>query len=649
MIRVYLVSGGHDSTAVRVVRRHPGVNPVESALSRARWIFMNSGKTLIPVIILIVGFLTSVASAQTETIDPFFINIAPDIGLGDVPVVRVVWSDIDSNGWPDAVLGKYRVFRSLRASDNPGGRMFAEITGASGLQIVREGEEGEEVRPVNALIFGDVDNDGDQDAWSAVYCDFLKPASDPETGDFMLDDVGNIVYENPDHGWRSEIFINNGLGNFRVLEGSGVDEFPATTCAGTFLDCDKDGYIDLYEGNWYRDYGWSYECYQDRAYRGSGGGYFADATHEWGLTTTAEPGYHNSSKPVYGVTHTDWNNDGWQDILVQVYGRQWNFLWLGGPDGFREVGEETGYDGDEERSGEYPEIVNREMELPFRSNGNTFDCTVADFDNDGDMDCFMGEICHWWAGPSSDRSTFLINQGPDLNWTATRSMMGIERGHESDRWNEGDIHTGSLDYDNDGLLDLLIGSSDYPDGQFLKLYRQLEDHTFVEVTGEAGFDWEGCGGISICDYDRDGDEDILAGQSFMRLPAEHTGDRTRQAALFQNQCDNGNHWIGIFCEGAMLPGSEPGEGANRSAIGARINVKCGETEQLREILGGAGHAGHQNPPEVHFGLGDHEVIDDLVVTWPDAQGGVDVFFDVPVDCFIRISQAGHGYEVVSFE
>ncbi len=602
-------------------------------------------------LVLLTAVLCISASAQESTDSPFFINIAPDIGLGEIPVVRVVWADVDSDGWLDAVLGKYRVFHSLRDPGRPGGRRFEEITGACGLQLTRMGEDGEETRPVNALIFSDVDNDGDQDVYSAVYCDFLKPESDPDTDDFMIDEHGEVVYANPDHGWRSEIFINNGIGRFTRLHNSGVDMYPATTCAAAFLDCDKDGFIDLFEGNWYREYGWSYECYQDRIYSGLGDGLFVDATDAWGLTTTGQPGFHNSSKPVYGVTHTDWNNDGWQDILVQVYGRQWNFLWAGGPDGFTQMGEATGFDGDEDRWGEYPEIVDRVTELPFRSNGNTFDCTVADFDNDGDIDCFTGEIAHWWAGPASDRSTFLINGGADSDWTFTRSMLGIVRQHEIDameRWNEGDLHTGTLDFDNDGLLDLLIGSSDYPDGQFLKLYRQLPDHTFENMTDLAGFNWEGCGGISIADYDRDGDEDILVGQSFMRLTSEIIGDRTRQAALFQNQIDNGNHWIGIICEGSMRPGSDSFSGSNRSAIGARITITCGDTTQVREILGGAGHAGHQNPPEVHFGLGQADVIDRLEIRWPDLNNSTDVFESVPVDCYIKINQNSNSFEIIEF-
>ena len=589
------------------------------------------------------------AAAEPSREAPYFLNIAPQAGLADVSAQRVVWVDLDGDGWLDCALNKTRVFHSIADPEKPGGRRFEDVTDTCGLNLTRAGENGDEQRPTNVLIFGDIDNDGDQDAYSAIYCDFLKPKADPETGDPLIEN-GRIVYEIPDNGWRSEIFLNDGRGHFTRLENSGVNRNPATTCAAAFLDCDKDGFLDLYEGNWYTEYGFSFECYQSRIYQGAGNGCFTDATDLWRMTTIREPGYHNSSKPTYGVTHTDWNNDGWQDILVESYGRQWNELWMGGPQGFTEVGEATRFDGDEDRSGIYPpEIAERgyEQEAPFRSNGNTFDCTAVDFNNDGFMDCFIGEITHWWAGPSSDVSTFLINGGPSKGWTFTHGMCGIVRQHASDHWNQGDIHTGALDFDNDGLLDLIIASSDYPDGQYLKLYKQLPDHTFTEVTRLAGFDWEGSGGVSIADFNRDGKEDILVGKSFMRLPPERTEGRIPAPALFLNQCENGNHWIGIFCEGAMRPGDQPGSGSNRSAIGARITVTCGDVTQTREILGGAGHAGHQNPPEAHFGLGQAEVIDRLAIRWSDRNTMVDTFENLPVDCFIRLDEATHSWEIVN--
>jgi len=90
----------------------------------------------------------------------------------------------------------------------------------------------------------------------------------------------------------------------------------------------------------------------------------------------------------------DFDGDGRQDLLGISYGRQWNRQWRNlGKGKFEEIGIETGFAGDGITHGRYPERVRakgRKDEDPFRSNGNTFDCAVADFDNDGDLDLYSG-------------------------------------------------------------------------------------------------------------------------------------------------------------------------------------------------------------------------------------------------------------------
>jgi hypothetical protein len=359
--------------------------------------------------------------------------------------------------------------------------------------------------------------------------------------------------------------------------------------------------------------------------------------------TVPEPARPNSSRPSYGVTHADWNNDGWPDLLQMAYGRQWNYLWRNEGDGtFTSVGIETGFSGDEITHGKYPRWVGRPPEQPFRSNGNTFDCAVGDYDNDGDLDLFLGEIQHAWAGEASDPPSVLENLGEEGGWKFKRHPVQEFlpprefRGNSPRSINYGDLHAAWLDVDNDTRLDLLIGSGDYPDGQYLRLYHQQADGSFAERTVEAGFDWEGCGDLSIGDFDRDGDVDILAGRSFMRLNKAHRekymgGITVNEVGLFRNDIGNrsGNHWLNVRLVG---------RGANRSGIGARIEVVTGDTTQIREIRGGSGLANHQDPPEACFGLGGARKVDRLVVRWPEKDSRPQVFTDLPADRFIEIDQ-----------
>ena len=130
-----------------------------------------------------------------------------------------------------------------------------------------------------------------------------------------------------DHGRSNALYRNEGKGRWKRLPLT----MPRTSVhAVCTFDRDKDGNLDLFVASGYRVYGASLEAFPDRLYRGDGQGGFADVTERAGLLTARKPGEKGSSKPTYGVTHGDWNNDGRQDLWVCTYGRQWNFLWADG-------------------------------------------------------------------------------------------------------------------------------------------------------------------------------------------------------------------------------------------------------------------------------------------------------------------------------
>ncbi len=74
------------------------------------------------------------------------------------------------------------------------------------------------------------------------------------------------------------------------------------------------------------------------------------------------------------------------------------------------------------------------------------------------------------------------------------------------------------DYDNDGKLDLAIGTSNG-----VRLYHNEGNGTFKDVTSSAGVDCDGLVlGISFIDYDQDGDLDLYVTR-FADLPLENPG------------------------------------------------------------------------------------------------------------------------------
>ena len=518
-------------------------------------------------------------------------DVTESYGLSGQQSQRVSFADLDHDGLPDLVVGGTRVWMN-RAT-----------------RFERSAWEAQ--KRVDYCAIADVNNDGNLDL-------FLGRSSDLSDAKFI------------DDGLRNEIWLGEGNGVFRGVGGHGVGQHAETSMSACFLDIDRDGFLDLFVGSSYTAYGKSYEAFPDRLYQGSGDGKFCEITKKAGLLLKSIPGLEESRRPTYGVTHTDWNNDGYQDLLVMSYGRQGNRLWKNNGDGtFTDVGKETSFDGDAERSGLYPPEVaslGRSPEPPFRSHGNTFDAAVADFDNDGDMDCFLAEITHWWAGQSSDRSMLLINEGREKQFAFTRDPKRIKRIHAHANWNQGDMHAGWIDIDNDGLLDLLIASSDYPDEQILRLWHQEEDHSFDEWTDRLGVRWINANQLSLADIDRDGSTDIVLSSSNRRLTKEQKKGRSAHIGLFKNTLPErlGNHFLNIRLEGL--------------AIGARVFVKTGQREQVREVYGGLGHAGHRDDTDCRFGLGKALKADLVRVIWPD--GFSSTYRDVVADTFYTLAKGG---------
>lgn len=546
---------------------------------------------------------------------PRYVDVAGDKGLEAGDAHRNVFVDLDGDRWPDAVIHNERVYRNV--ADPRGGRRFLRL--GAGLA---------EARP-DLLLFADLDDDGDQDALVSWRLDPSAPGWH-------------------DAGRRSQVRLfdyqvrDDGVARITSRATFTLPPEPLTCAA--FLDYDLDGRLDLVTAGDYLAGGGPLEAYPVRLYRGLGDGRFQEATDAAGLTLRREAGRPDSRRPVYGLSTADLDGDGWPDILVCAYGRQRNLLYLNRGDGtFAEVGQASGFAGDEDTSGLYPAETKRwfaerygqarEDEQPFRSNGNTFDAPVVDVDNDGDLDVFLAEITHAWAGPSSDRSALLENlgqQGAALR--LRRHPDAVPRRHATPDWNQGDLYAGWTDADLDGWPDLLLSSGDYPDDQRLRLFRQTAPRVFADVTAAAGIDVDNAAQLSLADYDRDGDQDVLNGYTNMRLPAERREGRVLRPVLLENRAPRRGHWISLRLVGR---GAAAG-GSNRDAIGARVVVVSADLQQTREVPGGLGHAGHQDARELCFGLGDRARVDRVVVRWPTRAGSVSVLEGLTPD---------HAYEV----
>jgi hypothetical protein len=124
-------------------------------------------------------------------------------------------------------------------------------------------------------------------------------------------------------------------------------------------------------------------------------------------------------------------------------------------------------------------------------------CYQADYDNDGHMDIFVGRGA--WI-PYPIRPSLLRNQGAGVFVDVTREAGLLDPGNSNAAaW---------CDYDNDGFVDLYVGS----ERQSNRLYHNLGNGKFEEVAMKAGAQGNAgdfCKGCTWIDHDNDGYPDLF--------------------------------------------------------------------------------------------------------------------------------------------
>ena len=338
-----------------------------------------------------------------------------------------------------------------------------------------------------------------------------------------------------------------------------------------------------------------------------------------------------------GMAAGDINNDGWLDLIITVWGREFlgakASVFLNNSDGtFADISESSGlgqtnlsryqpviHDFDDDGFQDIFINVDFDNNEFWKNNGNnTFTniassigvdsafnemgIAIADYDNDNDFDLYSTNISRIDGGVLR-HNTFFRNDktSNNLNFAEIANDFGVG----ASGWDWG---TTFFDANNDGWVDLATTNGYNQENWGVdqsRLWLNVDGLQFSDISNTSGFnDTKSAATLLAFDMDRDGDLDLL--QS-----SKEDGDKF-PIVLYENDSNTSPNFNNYLVVKPRMTG------ANHFAIGTVVKIiyNNGTQSGMRLITAGTSFYG-QEPAEAFFGLANHSMVDEVIIEWPD--------------------------------
>ena len=431
---------------------------------------------------------------------------------------------------------------------------------------------------------------------------------------------------------KNLLYINNGDLTFtEKAEEYGLAD-PGFSTQASFFDYDKDGDLDCYVIN-HSSQKYSTGVQQNpelrnqynpdfanKLYRNDGG-HFTDVTKQAGI-------YSNVLSFGLGIATTDINNDGWPDVYVSNDFNEPDYLFINN------------------KNGTFTESLSKCMDqVSLFSMGSD----AADYNNDGNIDLVTLDMLaednftqKMHSGAENfDKFQFLFRQGfyyqynrnmlQRNNGDGTFSEVGQLANVSNTDWSWSALFG---DYDNDGYKDLFVTNGyvkDFTDMDFMKysmgrlvrsmhgekidnvteyiskmptlkisnyIFQNNGGETFTKKTGEWGLDNPGVSaGAAYVDLDNDGDLDLVVNNC------------NDFASIYRNNSEGlvKNNFLRVHLKG---------NSTNERGVGSKVKLFIKGQEYYQEESPVRGFQSSSDPV-LDFGIGKNNLIDSVVVIWPN--------------------------------